>query len=122
MSRRMDREGVMRSHTQYVQNMRAWADPRCKEDERGWVQPYTVWQGWEEYNRAAYALWRILLQAQRPHAAPGNIFTPDGRVNRTELHRSMDASLLESDLRTFRFCLARSSRCDRPAIPRTSHG
>lgn len=119
MSRRMDREGVHRMEPQGIKNRRFWDDPRCKEDERGWVQPFTVWQGWEEYNRAVYALWCVMLFSRLPSAAavPGNLFTPDGKVNRTELHRGMDVARIESDLRTFKFAIARSARCDRPFLP-----
>lgn len=102
---------------QGIKNRRFWDDPRCKEDERGWVQPFTVWQGWEEWNRAAYALRCVMRFSNLPCASKGNLFTPDGRVNRTELHIVMDAARIESDLRTFRVALARSARCDRPALP-----
>lgn len=101
MSRRMDREGLHRMEPQAIQNRRFWDDPRCKEDERGWVQPFTVWQGWEEFNRARYALWCVMLY---------------GKVNRTEL-RGMVACRIESDIRTFRCSIERSSRCDRPKLP-----
>ncbi len=120
MSRRMDREGVMRSHTQYTQNMRFWADPRCKEDAKGWVQPFANWQGWDEWNHAHYALWCVIRWTDRMRKNPQcqrPLFTPDGRLDRGELHRSMDAARIESDLRSFKFHIAKSSKCDRPALP-----
>jgi len=99
MSRRMDREGVMRSHTQYIKNMRTWNDPRCKEDERGWVQPFANWQGWDEYNHAVYALQCVALWRRiKSEGAP-------------------DCARIESDLRSFSFHIAKSHGCDRPQLP-----
>lgn len=119
MSRRMDREGVYRMYPQGVKNKRTWDDPRCKEDERGWVQPFANWQGWEELNRAIYALQCVMLfkRIGLPRGEPQSAFTEDGRVNRGELHRYMDHARIESDMRTFHFALARSRKCDRPALP-----
>jgi hypothetical protein len=94
----MDREGVLRSHTQYVKNMRTWNDPRCKEDERGWIQPFANWQGWDEFNTAAYALRRLMIFWKRP--------------------RLSSIPRIEDDLRTFHFSLHRSKKCDKPALPR----
>jgi hypothetical protein len=99
MSRRMDREGVLRSHTQYVKNMRTWNDPRCKEDERGWVQPFTNWQGWNELNTASYALKRLMMFWRRPRLS-------------SMVH-------IEDSLRSFHWHLTRSRRCDRPELPRS---
>ena len=97
MSRRMDREGVMRCHTQYVKNLRTWNDPRCVENERGWVQPFANWQGWDEFNHAVYALRCLMIFWRRP--------------------RLSSLARIESDLRAFHFALARSKRCDRPRLP-----
>ena len=97
MSRRMDREGVHRMEPQRIQNRRFWDDPRCKEDERCWVQPFTVWQGWEEFNRASYALRRLMIFWKRP--------------------RLSSIPRIEDDLRTFHFALRRSQKCDRPSLP-----
>lgn len=108
MSRRMDREGVHRMEPQGITNRRFWDDPRCKVDERGWVQPFTNWQGWEELNRAAYALRCVLLFRQ----IAANLTT----MRPIDWNR-VNAARIESDLRTFHFSLARSRRCDRPAIP-----
>ncbi len=94
----MDREGVHRMEPQGIKNRRLWDDPRCKEDDRGWVQPFTVWQGWEEFNRAVYALQCVIHWRLRPTPTP-------------------DLGRVESDLRSFRFCLARSRLCDRPVLP-----
>lgn len=121
MSRRMTREGHLSSHTQYVQNMRFWADPRCKEDARGWLQPFAVWQGWDEYNHAVYALWCVILWSQinRNLAAgrPTPLIRKDGTLDRAELWRGMDIARIESDLRSFHFHLAQSRKCDRPRLP-----
>lgn len=97
MSRRMDREDVHRMEPQGIKNQRFWDDPRCKENERGWIQPFTVWQGWEEWNRANYALQCLLIFCRRP--------------------RLSDLARIESDLRTFHFALHQSKKCDRPKIP-----
>jgi hypothetical protein len=96
MSRRMDREGVHRMEPQGIKNRRLWDDPRCKEDARGFVQPFANWQGWEEYNQANYALFCLL---------------------RWRPIRIRDMARVESDLRTFHFSLARSRKCDRPRLP-----
>ena len=120
MSRRMDREGIPRSHTQWLQNRRLWDDPRCVEDALGWVQPFAKWQGWNEWNIARYALWRVIIWTKRIREDPMRpkpLFTPDGKLNRDELHRSMDAARIESDLRSFKFHIARSGKCDRPVLP-----
>ena len=97
MSRRMDREGVHRMEPQGIKNRRFWDDPRCKEDERGFVQPFTVWQGWDEFNHAAYALRCLMLWWRRP--------------------RLSSLARIESDLRSFHFHLAKSRHCDRPKLP-----
>jgi hypothetical protein len=94
----MDREGVMRSHTQWIKNTRLWNDPRCKDDERGWVQPFSNWQGWDELNRAEYALRRLMIFWKHP--------------------RLSGLARIEEELRTFQFALHRSKKCDRPALPR----
>lgn len=104
MSRRMDRAGVPRSHTQHVENTRFWADPRCVGDAEGWLQPFANHQGWEEFNRAAYALRCVLIWSSIEHPAPMPLFRRHG-------------ARVESDLRSFRFHLARSRKCDRPALP-----
>ena len=112
MSRRMDREGVHRSEPQGIQNRRFWDDPRCVEDAKGWVQPFTNWQGWEELNRAIYALQCVLIWRRR-------LVRPAERItlSREQLHCGSTLARIESDLRTFHFCLARSRKCDRPALP-----
>lgn len=117
MSRRMDREGIHRMTPQGIKNRRFWDDPRCVEDAKGWVQPFTNWQGWDEFNHAAYALHCILIWRNMvlPSAAP--LFRNDGTIDRQELHRSMHGARIESDLRSFHFHIVRSRQCDRPAIP-----
>ena len=115
----MDREGMYRMEPQGIKNRKFWDDPRCKEDERGWVQPFANWQGWEELNRAIYALQCVLLfkRLNRKRVEEGPIMTPDGCVDRLQLHRYMDEARIESDMRTFHFSLARSRKCDRPMLP-----
>lgn len=120
MSRRMDREGLNRMDPQGIKNRRFWDDPRCVEDAKGWVQPFANWQGWDEWNHARYALWCVIVwtnRIRRDPQRPRPLFTEDGKINRGELHRSMDAARIESDLRSFKFHIARSRQCDRPAIP-----
>lgn len=94
----MDREGVHRMEPQGIKNKRFWDDPRCKEDQNGWVQPFTVWQGWEEFNRAVYYLQCVLNWhlAKRP-------FTDLVRVN--------------NDLGAFRWAMRRTALCDKPKLP-----
>lgn len=116
MSRRMDREGMYRMQPQGIKNQRFWNDPRCKEDERGWVQPFTVWQGWEEFNRAAYAL-RCVFLFKSTLSPEGPLYQADGSLNRDQLHRGSSLARIESDLRTFHCSLERSRRCDRPNLP-----
>lgn len=122
--RRQDREGVPRCERQFLQNTRTWNDPRCVEDSKGWVQPFANWQGWDELNHAIYALRCVLIFtkiARQQHGEREPLLTEglDGylKVNRRELHRGMDCARIESDLRTFHFALARSRKCDRPALP-----
>lgn len=117
MSRRMDREDVDRMEPQGVKNRRFWDDPRCVEDAKGWVQPFANWQGWEELNRAAYALHSIITLSRLKRPSEGPIFCDDGTINRREPHRSMDGARLESDLRSFHFHIGSSHRCDRPSLP-----
>lgn len=117
MSRRMDREGIYRMQPQGIKNQRFWDDPRCKEDERGWVQPFAVWQGWEEWNRAVYALRCVMIWSGMKLPPDGPLLREDGSLDRDQLHRGSTIARIESDLRTFRFAIERSSRCDRPALP-----
>jgi hypothetical protein len=115
--------GGVRAAVNGYLNRKFWDDPRCVEDAKGWVQPFANWQGWDEWNRAAYALRCVLSYARRGahRQVVGSVFKtgPDGClvVDRDALHRSMDAVRIESDLRTVQFALARSRRCDRPALP-----
>ena len=97
MSRRMDREGIHRMEPQGIKNRRFWDDPRCKEDERGFVQPFANWQGWDEFNHAVYALQCLMIFWRRPRLA--------------------DLARIESDRRSFRWHLAKSRQCDRPVLP-----
>lgn len=117
MSRRMDREGVHRMEPQGIKNRRFWDDPRCVPDAKGWLQPFANWQGWEELNHAIYALRCVIIWKTISLPTDAPLFRDDGRLNREQLHRGMTLSRIESDLRTFRFCLARSRKCDRPALP-----
>jgi hypothetical protein len=94
MSRRMDREGVHRMEPQGIQNRRFWADPRCVENERGWVQPFANWQGWDEWNKAAYAYRRMMI-----------------------LRRHMSAYERADTIRVIRYEIAASRTCDRPRLP-----
>lgn len=113
----MDREGVNRMTPQGIKNRRFWDDPRCVEDANGWVQPFANWQGWDELNRAIYALHCVMLfkRIELPPAKP--VIRDDGRVDREQLHRGMTEARIESDMRGFHFHIARSRRCDRPTIP-----
>lgn len=97
MSRRMDREGVPRHQTQFVKNQRTWSDPRCVENERGWIEPFANWQCWDEFNQANYALRCLMLWWRRP--------------------RLSQLARIESDLRSFHFHLHKSRKCDRPKLP-----
>lgn len=117
MSRRMDREGVHRSHTQSVQNRRFWEDPRCKEDDHGWVQPFANWQGWQGLNHAIYALRCVLIWKRLPTALVGPLLRDDGSLDREQLNRGSTLARIESDMRTFHFSLRRSRQCDRPILP-----
>lgn len=117
MSRRMDREGVHRMEPQGIQNRRFWDDPRCVEDAKGWLQPFANWQGWDELNRAAYALRCLLIWRSIETASRGPVFRHDGKIDRDELHRSSARVRMENDRRSFRWHLERSSKCDRPALP-----
>lgn len=117
MSRRMDREDVHRMEPQGIKNRRFWDDPRCKEDERGWVQPFTNWQGWDEFNHAVYALWCVLLWKRTPLPPEGPLLREDGSIDRDQLYRGSSLARIESDLRSFHYHIAKSSRCDRPALP-----
>jgi hypothetical protein len=113
----MDREGVHRMEPQGVQNRRFGDDPRCVEDAKGWVQPFTNWQGWEELNRAIYALRCVLIWRKLRLPADGPLFDAQGRLSREQLDRGSTLARTESDLRTFHTSLARSRKCDRPALP-----
>lgn len=94
MSRRMDREGVHRMEPQAVLNRRHWNDPRCVENERGWVQPFANWQGWQALNLMSH--YRYRLMALRHH---------------------MSAWQRADELHSFRWNLKQSRMCDRPVLP-----
>lgn len=94
MSRRMDREGVHRMEPQGIQNRRFWDDPRCKENERGWVEPFAVWQGWQELN---LAIWHTRYRML--------VLKPRSPYERSETVRSI------------RHELAATRKCDRPRLP-----
>jgi hypothetical protein len=113
----MDREGVYRMQPQYIQNKRFTDDPRCRPDERGWVQPFAVWQGWDELNRADYALRCLLIWRRMNLPPPQPPYDADGKLNRDELHRGSTLMRIDGDLRNFRFHISRSSLCDRPTLP-----
>ena len=117
MSRRIDREGVLRSEPQGIKNRRFWDDPRCIEDARGWVQPFSVWQGWDELNHAAYALKYLLIWRSIERKSRGPVMREDGTLDRDELHRAMARTRMENDLHSFKWHLERSRKCDRPTLP-----
>lgn len=110
-------------------NRKFWDDPRCKEDAKGWVQPFANWQGWDEWNQAAYAL-RSAINS-RAHLRKEGLSTTtcqplpyyrpasadEWHAARAAMYHGSTLARIESDLRTVRFSLARSMRCDRPAIP-----
>jgi hypothetical protein len=59
MSRRSDREGVWRSE---INRRRNEACAKHKMNERGWVVPEEVWQGWTAWNTAVwYTRYRLAL-------------------------------------------------------------
>lgn len=100
--------GGVRAAVNGYLNRKFWDDPRCVEDTKGWVQPFANWQGWEEFNAAVYALrcvmiWRAI---QKKLGGPG-----------VDPWYHSGLARIESDLRTFHFALARSRKCDRPALP-----
>lgn len=105
--RRQDRPDLahLNTHYQGYYNQRHWNDPRCKVDARGWIQPFSHYQGWSEYNTAAYAL-RCVMTWRRFQRRQSN----DPWPNSTQVR-------IESDLRTFHYSLARSRACDRPRLP-----
>jgi hypothetical protein len=117
MSRRMDREGVHRMEPQGIKNRRFWDDPRCVEDANGWVQPFTNWQGWDEFNHAVYALHCVLLWKRWVLPPPSPLVRADGSFDRDQLHRGSTLARIESDLRSFHSHIAKSRRCDRPVLP-----
>ena len=106
---RYDRErpgtGGVRAAVNGYLNRRFWDDPRCKEDERGWVQPFANWQGWDELNHAIYALRSVMIWRRMDKQNPNDPW------------RGSALARIESDLRTFHSALARSRKCDRPALP-----
>lgn len=89
MSRRQDREGVPRCELQRRKNIEC--DGENHLNERGWYVPHLVWEGWDEWERACYALRRF-----RRHASP---------VER------------ECALRDTKWALEASRRCARPNLP-----
>lgn len=117
MSRRMDREGINRMEPQGILNRRHWDDPRCVEDAKGWVQPFSNWQGWEEFNTAAYALYCLLIWRSIDRRSMGQVMREDGTIDRDELHRGSAGARMENHLHSFQWHLARSRECDRPALP-----
>lgn len=87
----MDREGVLRSEF-YRRRNAAFANH--KENDRGWLIPEEVWQGWEEWNKAVYTTRRTMI-----------------------LRRHMSPYERADTLRTIRWNLSQSRICRSPALP-----
>lgn len=85
MSRRQDREGVPRHGLQARRNTECNPESHC--NARGWYVPHLAWEGWEEFERACYALRRYMIIRH------------------------------ESDLRSAYFGLEASRNCARPKLP-----
>lgn len=117
MSRRMDREGVHRMEPQRIQNECFWRDPRCVQDERGWLRPFANWQGWGEFNRAVYALQCVMLFRRAVLPPPGPLLRENGSLDRDQFYRGATLARIESDLRSFHSHIEQSKHCDRPALP-----
>jgi len=66
MSRRSDREGVLRS--EYQRRVNAMLAASHVENERGWRIPNTVIEGWEALNQAMWWLrYRLLILSPSPY-------------------------------------------------------
>jgi hypothetical protein len=117
MSRRSDRENVPRS--EYQRRVNAMLAASYQENERGWRIPNTVLDGWDELNHAIYALRCVLIWSRLPsrNQAIKPLFNADFTINRSELHRGMDAARLESDMRSFHFHIARARQCPTATLP-----
>jgi hypothetical protein len=114
----MDREGVPRSEPVRLANERHWSDPRCKPNERGWIEPFSHVHGWAEFNFAAYALQCVLIWSRGAEPPlPAVIADANSGLNRGQLHQWSAKARIESDMRSFNFALARSRCCDRPRLP-----
>lgn len=116
----MDREGVLRMEPQGIINRRHWDDPRCVEDANGWVQPFSVVHGWEEFNIAQWALRHVLIwhRAVLPSLpSPRPLIRDDGTLDYDQLSRGSTLARIESDLRSFHFAIERTRNCDRPRLP-----
>lgn len=90
--------GGVRAAVNRHNNERFNADPRCRVNERGWIVPFSLREGWGHLNQANYA--RKCLAIWRHHPA-----------------LSQDHVRLASDLRSFHYHLACSRLCDRPRLP-----
>lgn len=115
MSRRQDREGVPRHELQLRRNLSC--EPESHVNERGWYVPHLAWEGWEEFNRADYALHCVLIWRRMNVPPPGPLFREDGTLDRCQLGRGSTLARIESDLRSFHFHIAQSQQCARPALP-----
>lgn len=82
----------MRCELQRRRNLEC--DPENHRNERGWYVPHLVWEGWGEFNRGCYSLWRYMII--RRHA------------NETERSYA---------LRDAHWALQSSQACERPRIP-----
>lgn len=92
--REKPRTGGVRAAVNGARNRAFQADERCKEDDRGWIQPFANWQGWEELNLAIHATRRALI-----------------------LRDLMKHHELADTIRVAKMQIYRSSKCDRPALP-----
>jgi hypothetical protein len=113
----MDREGMNRMEPQGIQNKRFWDDIRCRPNARGWVEPFSVWQGWDEFNQARYALHCVMIWRRIKLPPKQPLYDAEGRLNRDELHRGLMQTHIESNLRSFHIHLHQSAMCDRPRLP-----
>lgn len=93
--RRHVREGISRHEMQLRRNLEC--DPENHRNERGWYVPHLVWEGWDEWERACYALRRYII-----------------------LRRHASSVERECALRDTRWALEASRRCARPNLPPSS--
>lgn len=87
--------GGWRAAVNYKRNMAYQAEAEAHTNDRGWVEPFMVWQGWEELNRAIYGTKRMLI-----------------------LRKHMKHHELAEGIRVAKLEIYRSSKCRRPILGR----